>query len=67
MTLRNNEIFLEGVTPTYKSIGVFIENLKSSIYFDKNLNFDGAETEIDKNTGIRKERFKMSGKIVRYN
>ena len=67
LTLKDEKIAIEGVTPTYKSIGLFIENLKSAVYFDKSLDFGGAETEIDKRTGRRTEKFKITGKIVRYN
>ena len=67
MRLTENKIDIEGVTSTYKSIGLFIDNLKNSVYFDKTLSFDGAETQIDKKTGARLEKFKISGKVVGYN
>ena len=67
LTLKGDRINIVGETPTYKSIGTFIENLKNSVYFDESVNFDGAETIIDKETKKRTEKFKISGKIARYN
>ena len=67
LTLADDSISIEGETPTYKSISAFIEGLKNSVYFvGESLSFDGATTNIDKKTGMRTEKFKISGKIARY-
>ena len=67
MNIKGDTINIKGVTSTYKSIGDFIENLKNSVYFDKEIKFSGAQTNIDKETGRRTESFELSGKILRYN
>lgn len=67
MSLKEGEIVMEGATSSYRSIGEFIDDLKGSVYFDSSLDFDGAETKIDKQTGMRTENFKISGKVVKYN
>ena len=67
LVLQGDGISIEGATLTYKSISVFLENLKSSVFFDKSFEFGGTTTEQDRDTGRRVEKFKISGKIVRYN
>ena len=39
LTLQGDGISIEGATLTYKSISIFLENLKSSVFFDKSFEF----------------------------
>ena len=67
LSISDDKINIEGETPAYKSISAFIEGLKNSVYFvGESLKFDGATTNIDKKTGMRTEKFKISGKVARY-
>ncbi|MCY4643668.1 MAG: PilN domain-containing protein [Bacteriovoracales bacterium] len=66
LSLSKDKIDIEGITFSYKSIDTFIENLNESIYFKKDLKFDGLKTIVDKESGARSERFKISGEVVKY-
>ena len=65
--IKEDQINLDGVTLTYKSIGTFMERLKESTYFDDSLNLEASKTVVDEGTGRRTEEFNISGKIVQYN
>ena len=67
LTLKNDQIHMECVTSTYNSINTFVENLKSSIYFNKSFKLSSVKTEVNKKTGKRTESFNISGEIERYN
>lgn len=56
-----------GESTSYKSIGVFIDNLKSSIFFDGQVNLTNSKTLTHDKTGRRTEFFEIKGTIQRFN
>lgn len=67
VALKNNKLIIKGFAETWKSIGVFLENLKSSIFFDKNIQYEQPRTKLEQyKDWERKEYFEITAGIVRY-
>lgn len=66
LDLENNTIKLKGQSLTYKSIGVFIENLKNSVFFNKDITMTGSRTVEGKEGQSRVEEFDITGTIARF-
>ena len=56
---------MTGQSQSFKKLGDFIENLKSSIFFDGNINYTRPEGVDDTINGIRVEPFKLEALIMR--
>lgn len=65
LSIENNTIKIKGQSLTYKSIGVFIENLKNSVFFSKDIVMSGSRT-LEKEGQARIEEFDISGTIARF-
>lgn len=65
VTLENNTILFKGESQSFKSIGVFIENLKSSIFFRKDIRLESTVTNTLA-SGVRVEAFSIRGVILSY-
>ena len=66
LELENNSIKLKGQSLTYKSIGIFIENLKNSVFFNKDIIMTGSRTIEGKEGQARVEEFDITGTITRF-
>lgn len=66
LELENNTIKMKGQSLTYKSIGVFIENLKNSVFFNKDITMAGSRTIEGKDGQARVEEFDITGTIARF-
>jgi Tfp pilus assembly protein PilN len=67
MIMDDRKLTLKGFSSSWKSIGKFLENLKNSIFFDKNIQYeqpqsDGTESAADK----RAEAFTIVANIARF-
>lgn len=63
-TLVDKKIEMTGKSKNWKSIGKFLENLRNSIFFDKNINYE--QPAGAKSNESRVEVFKISASIVRF-
>jgi hypothetical protein len=64
--LDDRNIKIIGFSKSWKSIGKFLQNLKSSIFFETNMSFDkpeGLETELQ---GQRVEAFEIKTTVIRF-
>ena len=64
LEIDDNNVKIVGYSRNWKSIGIFIENLKTSIFFDGNINYNkpiGVSEEI---SGIKVESFELKFKLV---
>lgn len=66
LDLENNTLRMKGQSLTYKSIGTFIENLKSSVFFNKDITMTGSRTIEGKEGQSRVEEFDITGTIARF-
>ena len=64
--LNDVNISIKGESISYKSIGLFIENLKNSIFFDKSIRLASSQTKKDNESGKRTEEFEISGIITKF-
>lgn len=64
--VENNTIKMKGQSLTYKSIGIFIENLKNSVFFNKDITMAGSRTIEGKDGQSRVEEFDITGTIARF-
>lgn len=63
--IKDDKILLKGYADTYSSLGTFIENLESSMFFEDK--FDLQSKAADLQEGNRRgESFEVKGKIKRY-
>lgn len=61
------DITLKGQSKSWKSIGVFIDNLKNSIFFAKEMSYtQPGNNAIEETNGPRYENFEIKAKIVRF-
>lgn len=65
LNIENNTIKIRGQSLTYKSIGVFIENLKNSVFFNKDIVMSGSRT-LEREGQARIEEFDITGTIARF-
>jgi Tfp pilus assembly protein PilN len=63
--IENLTLIVTGDSSSYKSIGIFIENLRSSVFFDSTLHLKNSFTKEGKNK-IRTESFEIEGSIRRF-
>lgn len=67
MKLDGNDLEFSGFSDSWKSIGVFLENLKSSIFFDKSIQYvQPKERDPKYKEWERKENFLITSKVVRF-
>jgi Tfp pilus assembly protein PilN len=66
LKIEQNVFELKGRSRDYKSVGLFIQSLKNSIFFSNTLKLDSSKTvEISENKRV--EEFVLKGNIVRFN
>lgn len=63
MDLIDKSLTIEGESQSYKDIGKFIDNLKSSIFFDRNISYEQNKTKVAQS---RFDSFIIKAKIVRF-
>lgn len=67
MDLKENELVMKGYSKSFKSIGSFLENLKSSIFFDKNsITYDRPADLPGEVNGVSLEIFQVKANIVSF-
>ena len=66
LSLENDALVLEGSSSSYRSIGIFIENLQGSIFFGNSIKLEDSRTVNLEKSKNREEMFKISGTIMRY-
>lgn len=66
LNLSGNTISIKGQALNYKSIGMFIENLKNSVFFNKDLMMKSSQTIERPESGSRVEQFEIAGTIARF-
>jgi Tfp pilus assembly protein PilN len=66
LDLTGNAISIRGQALNYKSIGMFIENLKNSVFFNKDLIMKSSQTVEKPDTKSRVEQFEIVGTIARF-
>lgn len=66
ISMVDNNVTFKGESVSYKSIGVFIENLKNSIFFDKSIRLVNSQTKKDNESGKRTEEFEIAGVITKF-
>ena len=64
LELDNEKIKLLGYSTSWKSIADFIENIKSSIFFNGNVSYNKPEGATDKIKNRRVESFEITTEIV---
>lgn len=64
--LTGKNLTLKGQARNYKSIGLFIENLKNSVFFNKDLIMKSSQTIEKPETNSRVEQFEIVGTIARF-
>lgn len=60
------DITIKGQSRTWKSIGIFLDNLKNSIFFSKNISYTQPNNNAQTGEGPRLENYEMKTKIVRF-
>lgn len=66
LDIQQNNIVIKGQALSYKDIGVFGENLKNSIFFNKDLGLKNSRTIEATGNQPRVEEFELSGSIARF-
>ncbi len=64
--MTSQELILRGYSSDWKSIGAFIENLKNSIFFTKQINYSRPSDIEGEYRGQRVEVFEIKADIVRF-
>lgn len=64
--IQNDKLLVEGESQSYKSIGLFIEKLKESIFLGRGVKLEDSKTSTDEKSGKRFEVFKISATILRF-
>jgi len=67
LKFEGNKLSITGRSISYKSIGIFIEGLKNSVYFDKSIRLVTSKTKKDEKSGKRTEEFEIVGIVSRFN
>lgn len=62
----NLELIIRGQSQTWKSIGIFLDNLKNSIFFSKDITYTQPNNNAQAGEGPRLENYEMRTKIVRF-
>ncbi|MBD64078.1 MAG: hypothetical protein CME62_02650 [Halobacteriovoraceae bacterium] len=66
LELDDRTLKLQGYSKSWKSIGDFLENLKSSIFFEQNITFNKPDTKTNEINGQRVETFEIIAKVARF-
>ncbi|MFZ4713039.1 MAG: PilN domain-containing protein [Bacteriovoracaceae bacterium] len=66
LDITNNNINIKGNAMTYKDIGTFVEILKGSVFFNKDLSMRNSKTIEAKDGNPRVEEFELGGTIARF-
>lgn len=63
LEITDSTLTIIGESKTYTSIGVFIENLRSSVFFNRDVNLKSSQTTTDEKEKRRIESFEVVGNI----
>ncbi|MBP9673953.1 MAG: PilN domain-containing protein [Bacteriovoracaceae bacterium] len=66
LVFENDLVTIQGNSSSYRSIGLFVENLKSSVFFGRNPQLSGSKAVTDTTTGQTYEQFEIKAKVVRF-
>jgi Tfp pilus assembly protein PilN len=66
LEIRNDKLVIKGNSKSYKSIGIFMENLKNSTFFQSSVRLSRSQTITDPATKKRLEVFEIQANISRY-
>ncbi len=66
LTLNSEKFSIQGESVSYKSIGEFLDSLRESLYFNKDIKLDETKTKSVESESLRTEVFKISGNISRF-
>jgi len=64
--LSDRNLKLKGSSKSWKSIGEFLQNLKTSIFFDSNVSYVKPEGAVEEYKGQRIEVFEINANVVRF-
>lgn len=66
LDLQEKELTMQGYSTNFKNIGQFLENLKNSIFFMKNLNYERPKGLADQVDGVYMEVFQIKANIASF-
>lgn len=66
VNFRGKNLVIQGQSTSYKSIGIFIENLRNSVFFNKNLRLSKSQSGFNKVFDRRTETFEIQGPVVSF-
>lgn len=66
LELQDRELTMKGYSRNFKNIGAFLENLKNSIFFQKNINYDRPKELEDVVDGVRLEIFEIKANVASF-
>ena len=66
LTIKDRILTLRGYSESWKSIGDFLENLKNSIFFERNISYDKPANMKNKINKVRVETFEIKTKITSF-
>ena len=64
--MKDKQMIIDGQSTSYKSIGVFIENLRNSVFFNKSIRLSKSQSGLNKIFDKRTEQFQVTGPIISY-
>jgi Tfp pilus assembly protein PilN len=64
--MKDKQMIIDGQSTSYKSIGVFIENLRNSVFFNKSIRLSKSQSGLNKSFDKRTEQFQITGPIISY-
>lgn len=66
VTINESSLLIKGHSKNWKSIGAFLENLKNSIFFSKQISYSRPENSENEYRGQRVEVFEIRATILRF-
>lgn len=66
LSIKDRLLTIRGYSQSWKSIGDFLENLKNSIFFERNISYDKPESMENKYKKMRVETFEIKTKITSF-
>jgi hypothetical protein len=66
VNFREKQLVIQGQSTSYKSIGIFIENLRNSVFFNKNLRLSKSQSGFNNIFDRRTETFEIQGPVVSF-
>lgn len=66
LELQDRELTMKGYSKNFKNIGAFLENLKNSIFFQKNISYDRPKELEDVVDGVRLEIFEIKANVASF-